>query len=152
MENVFQIKAQLLREGAKLPSKTYESDTCWDVSYCPAYAPTDECHIPPCGRRVLGTGLRIQPPQGYGLQVRPRSGLACTFCTTIVNTPGTIDEHYRGELKIILINHGHAPLVIMPGDRIAQVCLEQVIYGQWVEADVSEDTDRGTGGCGSTGR
>jgi dUTP pyrophosphatase len=107
--------------------------------------------IPPGGRALVPTGLRLAIPEGYEGQVRPRSGLALKFGVTVLNAPGTIDSDYRGELKVLLVNHGEAPFVIRRGERIAQIVFAAVAQVALVEAAVDE-TARGAGGFGHTGR
>lgn len=102
-------------------------------------------------RHAVATGLTLAIPEGYEIQVRPRSGLALKHGITVPNTPGTIDSDYRGELKVILINLGHEPFVIARGDRIAQLVLAPVVQAAWDEVAELDSTARGTGGFGSTG-
>jgi dUTP pyrophosphatase len=105
------------------------------------------------GERVLApTGLTIALPAGYEAQVRPRSGLALKHGVTCLNTPGTIDADYRGEVKVILINLGQEPFVIRRGERIAQMVIAPVTQGAWEAVDTLPDSARGAGGFGSTGR
>lgn len=105
------------------------------------------------GKRVLiPTGLMLGLPQGYEAQVRPRSGLALKHGITLVNSPGTIDADYRGEIKVIVINHGEEPYTIKRGDRIAQLVIQKLPSIQWVEVDELSPTSRGSGGFGHTGR
>jgi len=102
-------------------------------------------------RHAVATGIAVAIPEGYEIQVRPRSGLALKHGITVPNTPGTIDSDYRGELKVILINHGDAPFPIARGDRVAQLVLAPVTQASWEEVDDLDATDRGAGGFGSTG-
>lgn len=102
-------------------------------------------------RGLVGTGLAFAIPEGYEIQVRPRSGLALKKGISIPNSPGTIDSDYRGELKVILINHGEEDFIIQRGDRIAQIIVAPVQRGILVEVADLEDTQRGSGGFGSTG-
>ena len=99
----------------------------------------------------MATGLALAIPHGYEIQVRPRSGLALKHGISVPNAPGTIDSDYRGELKIILINHGQESFAIRRGDRIAQLVLAPVTRGTWLEVDDLGETARGEGGFGSTG-
>ncbi|WP_439506848.1 dUTP diphosphatase [Sediminibacterium sp.] len=103
-------------------------------------------------RSLVPTGLFVEIPLGYEIQIRPRSGLAIKQGITCLNTPGTIDADYRGEIKVILINLSAEPQTIMPGDRIAQMILQKVELIQWVEVNSLEETSRGSGGFGSTGK
>lgn len=111
----------------------------------------EDVTIPPSGRHAVATGLSLAIPPGYEIQVRPRSGLALRHGITVPNTPGTIDSDYRGELKVILINHGAEPFAIRRGDRVAQLVLAPVTRGAWIEVDELDETARGAGGFGSTG-
>ncbi len=100
---------------------------------------------------AVSTGLSVEIPPGFEIQVRPRSGLAAKFGVTVLNAPGTIDSDYRGEIKVILINHGPAPFAINRGDRIAQLVVARVPSVAVEDVDQLTDTARGTGGLGSTG-
>jgi dUTP pyrophosphatase len=111
----------------------------------------EEVTLAPGERHPVATGLAVAIPQGYEIQVRPRSGLALKHGLTVPNTPGTIDSDYRGELKVILINHGDAPFKIRRGDRIAQLVLAPVVRASWLKVDELDQTVRGEGGFGSTG-
>jgi dUTP pyrophosphatase len=111
----------------------------------------EDVTIAPGGRHAVATGLALAIPAGYEIQVRPRSGLALRHGITVPNTPGTIDSDYRGELKVILINHGSEPFAIARGDRVAQLVLAPVVQAAWDEVGELDETDRGTGGFGSTG-
>jgi dUTP pyrophosphatase len=101
---------------------------------------------------LVPTGLTIALPPGYEAQVRPRSGLAAKHGVTVLNTPGTIDADYRGEIGVILINHGDAPFSIRRGERIAQMVVAAMVRAELVPVDTLAATDRGSGGFGSTGR
>lgn len=107
--------------------------------------------VAPGARTLLPTGLAIAIPEGYEVQVRPRSGLALKQGLTLLNSPGTIDADYRGEVGVILINHGAAPVVITHGMRIAQMVLAPVTQLVWAPVAVLPDSRRGAGGFGSTG-
>jgi dUTP pyrophosphatase len=100
---------------------------------------------------AVATGLEVEIPAGWELQVRPRSGLAWRRGLTVVNAPGTIDSDYRGEVKLLLVNLGAEPVTIARGDRVAQLVLAPVTRAEFVEADQLSATDRGAGGFGSTG-
>lgn len=108
--------------------------------------------IPPGGRALVPTGLRIALPEGYEAQIRPRSGLALRHGVTLPNSPGTIDADYRGEIGVILMNLGQEPFIVEPGDRIAQMVVAPVARVAWSEAEALDATERGEGGFGSTGR
>lgn len=106
----------------------------------------------PLCRDMIPTGLFIALPEGYEAQVRPRSGLAAKHGITVLNTPGTIDADYRGEIKVILVNLSDTPFVINPGERIAQMVIARHEHVEWEEVGILDETDRGEGGFGSTGR
>jgi dUTP pyrophosphatase len=108
--------------------------------------------LKPGERKLVPTGLAIALPRGYEAQVRPRSGLAIKKGIGLVNSPGTIDADYRGEIGVILINWGQDPVLIERGERIAQMVVAPVVQAQFVEAESLDDTVRGTGGFGSTGK
>ena len=103
------------------------------------------------GRAAIPTGLYFEIPAGYEVQVRPRSGLALKKGVTVLNTPGTIDADYRGELKVILVNLSAEPFVVEPGERIAQIVLAKHEVIDWQEVEVLSESERGEGGFGSTG-
>jgi dUTP pyrophosphatase len=111
----------------------------------------EEIILQPGASMLIPTGLKFAIPEGYEIQVRPRSGLALKHGITVLNTPGTIDADYRGELGVILINHGKAPFTITPGMRIAQLIVSPVIQAKFVTAEILSATNRGTGGFGHTG-
>ena len=102
-------------------------------------------------RALIGTGLFMELPEGYEAQIRPRSGLALKHGITVLNSPGTIDADYRGEIKVVLINHSAEDLEIKPGDRIAQMVINKYEQIQWSPTNLLEETQRGEGGYGHTG-
>lgn len=108
--------------------------------------------LEPMQRILVPTGLRIAIPDGFEVQIRPRSGLALKSGVTVLNAPGTIDSDYRGELGVILFNHGAEPFVIRHGERIAQMVVAPVVQARFDLADILGETARGSGGFGSTGR
>ena len=108
--------------------------------------------IQPGERASIPTGLQLAVPEGYEAQVRPRSGLALRYGISLVNAPGTIDADYRGEVTILLINHGQEPVTINRGDRVAQIIFNKVERADIIEVDELNATGRGRGGFGSTGR
>jgi dUTP pyrophosphatase len=132
-------------EGLDLPHYATEGAAGMDV------VSAEDVTIAPGARHPVATGLSVAIPPGYEIQVRPRSGLALKHGITVPNTPGTIDSDYRGELKVILINHGAEPFAIARGDRVAQLVLAPVIRAAWHEVATLEETARGAGGFGSTG-
>jgi dUTP pyrophosphatase len=111
----------------------------------------EDVTIQPGARHPVATGLALAIPPGFEIQVRPRSGLAFKHGITVPNTPGTIDSDYRGELKVLLINHGAEAFAIRRGDRVAQLVLAPVVQAAWAEVDELDATARGEGGFGSTG-
>lgn len=111
----------------------------------------DPLTIPPGQSALIPTGIAVALPEGYEIQVRPRSGLALKHQVTVLNTPGTVDADYRGEIKIILINHGKDPFIVAPGMRIAQLILAPVLRANFVPCSVLAETERGKGGFGHTG-
>lgn len=107
--------------------------------------------IPHLGTAMIGTGLFFEIPEGYEVQIRPRSGLAAKNGVTVLNTPGTIDSDYRGEIKVILVNLGKEDFVVNSGDRIAQMVIAPVTQASFTLSEDLSETERGTGGFGSTG-
>lgn len=137
-------------EGLALPAYETALSVGMDLR---AAVPEDEPMSVAPGQRVLApTGLSIALPAGYEAQIRPRSGLALKHGITCLNTPGTIDADYRGEVKVILINLGQEPFVIKRGERIAQMVIAPVTQGEWDVVETLSETARGAGGFGSTGR
>lgn len=132
-------------EGLELPHYATPGAAGMDV-LC-----AEEITLAPGSRHAVATGLSVAIPPGYEIQVRPRSGLALKHGISVPNTPGTIDSDYRGELKVILINHGAEPFAIHRGDRIAQLVLAPVTLADWEEVAELDETERGSGGFGSTG-
>ncbi|MDR0954485.1 MAG: dUTP diphosphatase [Rikenellaceae bacterium] len=112
---------------------------------------TEPLTIGPLQRVMVPTGLYVEIPDGYEIQVRPRSGLAAKHGITCLNTPGTIDPDYRGEIKVILANVSNDDFVLQPGERIAQLVVAQFVRIDWTPTDTLSETDRGAGGFGSTG-
>lgn len=108
--------------------------------------------LKPLKRELIPTGLYIQIPTGHEVQIRPRSGLACKYGITVANAPGTIDSDYRGEVKVCLINLSDTPFVVNPGERIAQAVLNKVEKIEWNEVAELDETERGEGGFGHTGK
>lgn len=137
----------MLEEGAKLP--TYGSLEAAGADIRAHIA--EEIKILPGERELIPTGIRMEIPKGYEVQVRPRSGLALKHGVTVLNTPGTIDSDYRGEIGIILINHGKNPFIVTPKMRIAQLVFAPVYRACYREGEKLEVTKRGGGGFGHTG-
>lgn len=113
---------------------------------------TESIVIQPLQREMVPTGIYIQLPDGYEAQIRPRSGLAAKHGIGIVNSPGTIDADYRGEIKIILVNLSKEPFTLNPGERVAQMVIAKYEKAVWKECDSLDESERGEGGFGSTGR
>lgn len=107
--------------------------------------------IYPGGRALIPTGLQIALPQGYEARIQPRSGLALKNGISVLNTPGCIDSDYRGDIGVILVNHGTSPFEVKQGDRIAQMIISKVEQAEFVQVDTLNDTERGAGGFGHTG-
>jgi dUTP pyrophosphatase len=137
-------------EGLELPA--YETPGSAGMDVRAALPAGDPVTLKPGARAMVPTGLSVAIPEGYEIQVRPRSGLAARHGLTCLNTPGTIDSDYRGEIKVILINLGSEAFVIQRGERIAQLVLAPVTRLAWSEVDALDETARGAGGFGSTGR
>ena len=136
--------------GLDMPAYETAGSAGMDVrAAVPEDAPVE---LAPGQRSMIPTGLSVAIPEGYEIQIRPRSGLAAKHGITCLNTPGTIDSDYRGELKVILINHGAEPFTIGRGERIGQMVLAPVTQIVWEEAGNLSETLRGAGGFGSTGR
>ena len=135
------------KEGAQLPS--YATEASSGVDLCAFLE--EPLTIAPLERQLVTTGLAIAIPEGYEAEVRPRSGLAIKHGITVLNTPGTIDADYRGEVKVILINLGREPFVINNGDRIAQMVFKKVARVDFKTVETLTETTRGAGGFGSTG-
>ena len=132
-------------QGLNLPAYATAGAAGMDV------VSAEDVTLAPGARHAVATGLAMAIPPGFEVQVRPRSGLALKHGISVPNSPGTIDSDYRGELKIILINHGSEAFEIRRGDRVAQLVLAPVVQAGWVEVDELDDTARGAGGFGSTG-
>ena len=132
-------------QGLALPAYATEGAAGMDV------VSAEDVTLAPGARHAVATGLALAIPPGYEIQVRPRSGLALKHGISVPNTPGTIDSDYRGELKVILINHGAEAFAILRGDRVAQLVLAPVTRAAWDEVADLDQTARGAGGFGSTG-
>ena len=141
------VEVKRLPHGEGLPLPAYATSGAAGMDVVSA----EDITIAPGARHPVATGLSMAIPQGYEIQVRPRSGLALKHGITVPNTPGTIDSDYRGELKVLLINHGTADFPIKRGERVAQLVLAPVVQASWQEVDELDATARGEGGFGSTG-
>lgn len=137
----------VLKDGALLPEYQTPGSAGADLH---AYL-TEPVTLYPMERKLIPTGLFVELPTGYELQVRPRSGLALKYGITVLNAPGTVDSDYRGELCVLLINLGREPFTVRHGDRIAQAVVAQAVQVNFVQTDALSKTGRGTNGYGSTG-
>lgn len=143
------IKIKRLRGNENGPIPAYMTEHAAGLDICAHLE--ENVVIPPGQRRLIPTGLAVAIPDGFELQVRPRSGLAIRDGVTLVNTPGTIDADYRGEIGILMINHGENPISIKNGQRIAQLVLSMVYKATFEEVDELPSSDRQEGGFGHTG-
>jgi dUTP pyrophosphatase len=137
-------------EGLRLPA--YQSAHAAGLDLLAAVPEDAPLALAPGDSALVPTGLAIALPEGFEAQVRPRSGLAARHGVTVLNAPGTIDADYRGEVSVILINHGRAPFVIRRGERIAQMVIAPVARAELIPVNLLASTERGSGGFGSTGR
>ncbi len=145
---MIEIKLTRLAHGQGLPLPRYASEDAAGLDVVAA----EELTLQPGQRDAVATGFAIEIPNGYEVQVRPRSGLAFKNGITCLNTPGTIDSDYRGEVKVILVNLGQEPFAIRRGERIAQLVPAPVLRADFVEVGELGETARGAGGFGSTGQ
>lgn len=142
------IQIHRLPHGQGLPLPAYATAHAAGMDVVAA----EDFDLQPGQRHAVATGFRIAIPEGFEVQVRPRSGLALKHGISVPNSPGTIDSDYRGELKVIVINHGSEPFPIRRGERIAQLVPAAVTQASWAEVEELDETVRGIGGFGSTGR
>ncbi len=141
------VRIKRLPHGHGLPLPAYATPGAAGMDVVSA----EELILRPGARHAVATGFAVAVPPGYEIQVRPRSGLALKHGITVPNTPGTVDSDYRGEVKVILINHSADNFPIQRGDRIAQLIVSPVTLARWDEVDELDETMRGAGGFGSTG-
>lgn len=141
-----------LAHGAGLPLPRQQTAGAAGLDLAAALGPDEVVEIAPGDYAMIPTGLAIALPQGYEAQIRPRSGLAAKFGITVLNSPGTVDADYRGEVKVLLVNHGKTPFPVRRGERIAQMVVAPVCAVDLVELETLDATERGEGGHGSTGR
>jgi len=146
------IRVERLPHAEGLPLPAYETAGSAGMDLRAAIGEFEVVILEPGQRRLIPTGLKIALEAGYEAQVRPRSGLALKHGISGPNSPGTIDSDYRGEVGVILINHGELPFEIKRGDRIAQMVIARYEQAQMIEVDAVDETARGAGGFGSTGR
>src|SRR5271165_3550746 len=151
MSEPLAVSVRILPNGAGLPLPSYQSAGAAGLDLLAAVPPGTKASLPPGGRQLIPTGLALAIPHGYEGQIRPRSGLALKAGITCLNAPGTIDCDYRGEVGVILVNHGTEPFTIRRGDRIAQMVVARYERVEWQEVENLDDTARGAGGFGSTG-
>ena len=143
------MKVQIINKSA-YPTPSYATDKSAGMDLKANIA--EPVTLGPLERAMIPTGLYMALPDGTEAQVRPRSGLAAKYGISVLNSPGTIDADYRGEVKVILVNLSNEPFVVNPGERIAQLVVASYEKVEWDEVEVLDDTARGQGGFGSTGR
>ncbi|MGY3077603.1 dUTP pyrophosphatase [Bradyrhizobium sp. LM6.10] len=146
------VELQRLPHAESLPLPAYQTNDAAGLDLMAALSDSEPMTLAAGQYALVPTGLAIALPAGYEAQVRPRSGLAAKHGVTVLNSPGTIDADYRGEIKVILINHGQAAFVIKRGERIAQMVIAPMVQAALVPVAELSSTDRGAGGFGSTGR
>jgi dUTP pyrophosphatase len=146
------IEVRQLPHGKGLPLPAYQSGGAAGLDLLAAVPEDAPVILGAGGHALVPTGLILALPPGYEAQVRPRSGLAARHGVTVLNAPGTIDADYRGEVGVLLINHGAAPFTIRRGERIAQMVIAPVVQVELVAVQALPETNRGSGGFGSTGR
>ena len=147
-----EIAVKVLAHGQGLPLPAYATEHAAGMDLRAAVPEDQPITLHPGDRRPVPTGLAVAIPPGFEGQVRPRSGLAFRHGVTCLNSPGTVDADYRGEVMVILINHGAEAFVVRRGERIAQLIVAPVVQARWAEVDSLDETVRGGGGFGSTGR
>jgi dUTP pyrophosphatase len=152
MSAMVKVDIRQLPHGEGLPLPAYQSAHAAGLDLLAAVPVDAPMAIPPGKHVLVPTGLMIALPPGFEAQVRPRSGLAAKHGVTVLNSPGTIDADYRGEVGVLLINHGEAPFTIRRGERIAQMVIASVVRAELVVVTSHAATERGSGGFGSTGR
>ncbi|HSJ39591.1 MAG TPA: dUTP diphosphatase, partial [Xanthobacteraceae bacterium] len=145
------VRITRLTHGDDLPLPSYQTAHAAGLDLLAAVSTATPLIIAPGERDLVPTGLAIALPEGYEAQVRPRSGLAARHGLTILNAPGTIDADYRGEIQVLLVNLGNAPVTITRGMRVAQLVVAPVVRAQILEVATLDKTERGSGGFGSTG-
>jgi dUTP pyrophosphatase len=146
------IKLVWLAHGEGLPLPRQQTPGSAGLDLAAALGPDEVIEIAPGRVAMIPTGLTIAIPLGYEAQIRPRSGLAAKHGITVLNSPGTVDADYRGEVKVMLINHGSSPFPVRRGERIAQMVVAPVSRVVFEEVEALDETERGAGGHGSTGR
>jgi dUTP pyrophosphatase len=152
MSTPVRIEIRQLPHADGLPLPAYQSAHAAGLDLVAAVPENAPLVLPPGQHALVPTGLSIAVPAGFEAQVRPRSGLAAKHGVTVLNAPGTVDADYRGEIGVLLINHGGEPFTIRRGERIAQMVIASVVRAELVVVAALSQTDRGSGGFGSTGR
>jgi dUTP pyrophosphatase len=152
MSTPVRIEIRQLPHADGLPLPAYQSAHAAGLDLVAAVPENAPLVLPPGQHALVPTGLSIAVPAGFEAQVRPRSGLAAKHGVTVLNAPGTVDADYRGEIGVLLINHGGEPFTIRRGERIAQIVIASVVRAELVVVAALSQTDRGSGGFGSTGR
>lgn len=148
----FKVRVKRLPHARGLPLPAYQTADAAGMDLVAALPKTEPIVLQPLGRALVPTGLVFELPPGSEAQIRPRSGLAAKHGITVLNSPGTIDADYRGEVSVILVNLSTTPFTISRGDRIAQMILSPVVQASLSETSALSRTERGSGGFGSTGR
>ena len=152
MSSKVTVELQRLPHADGLPLPAYQTAEAAGLDLMAAVPESEPMTLAPGQYALVPTGLAIALPPGFEAQVRPRSGLAAKHGVTVLNSPGTVDADYRGEINVLLINHGDTPFPIRRGERIAQMVIAPVVQAELVPADSLTVTERGSGGFGSTGR
>jgi dUTP pyrophosphatase len=152
VSSIVKIDIQQLPHGQGLALPAYQSGHAAGLDLLAAVPEDAPLLLSPGQRAVVPTGISVALPGGYEAQVRPRSGLASKYGVTVLNAPGTIDADYRGEIGVLLINHGDAPFAVSRGERIAQMVIASVLRAELIATISLSPTERGGGGFGSTGR
>ena len=145
------LRIQRLSHGEGLSLPAYQTQGAAGMDLAAAVAESEPLEIAPGARALVPTGFAFAIPAGFEMQLRPRSGLALKHGVTVLNTPGTVDSDYRGEVQVVLINHGDAPFTVTRGERIAQAVVAAVVQATVREVDTLDGTERGASGFGSTG-
>ena len=148
MNNLIEMKVRVAHDSIDLPEYETNSSAGMDLR---AYLPDGSISLDPKQRTLIGTGLFFEISQGFEVQIRPRSGLALKHGVTVLNSPGTIDADYRGEIKVLLVNLSSVDFIVEDGERIAQMVVARHERIDWNETEELEESQRGMGGFGSTG-
>lgn len=149
--DIIDLRIQRLPHGEGLGLPAYQTAGSAGMDLAAAVPDDAPLSLAPGARALVPTGLAFAVPEGFEMQIRPRSGLAHKHGVTVLNTPGTVDSDYRGEVQVMLINHGDVPFIVTRGERIAQAVIAPVVQAVIIEVQTLDDTARGAGGFGSTG-